>query len=248
MLTNLIAVFEQRKNTENKGITFIDGGNTEVFLSYGQLYNSSLKALHNLQEMGLKPGNELVFQIDSNRTFIIVFWACILGGIIPVPLSVGQNEEHKKKLFNIWPVLNNPYLVIHADNLKRLTELAEKDYENLFADIAGRIINETVVLAEGPDGKIHDVKENDIAFIQFSSGSTGNPKGVMVTHKNLVTNINAISKAGSYTTNDAMISWMPLTHDMGLIGFHLNPLFAGMNQYLIPTNLFIRRPDRKSVV
>lgn len=242
MLTNLIAVFEQRKNTENKGITFIDGGNTEVFLSYGQLYNSSLKALHNLQEMGLKPGNELVFQIDSNRTFIIVFWACILGGIIPVPLSVGQNEEHKKKLFNIWPVLNNPYLVIHADNLKRLTELAEKDYENLFADIAGRIINETVVLAEGPDGKIHDVKENDIAFIQFSSGSTGNPKGVMVTHKNLVTNINAISKAGSYTTNDAMISWMPLTHDMGLIGFHLNPLFAGMNQYLIPTNLFIRRP------
>jgi acyl-CoA synthetase (AMP-forming)/AMP-acid ligase II len=79
--------------------------------------------------------------------------------------------------------------------------------------------------------------------VQFSSGSTGNPKGVILTHKNLIANIKAISKASSYFENDSKLSWMPITHDMGLIGFHLCPLFLGMNHYLIPTNLFIRRPS-----
>ncbi|MEW7293165.1 amino acid adenylation domain-containing protein [Aquimarina sp. 2304DJ70-9] len=235
----LSQVLESRQNS-TKGITFIEGSEKENFLSYNELYHKAVAKLSYLQEKGIKPQNELVFQINDNESFIILFWACILGGIIPVPLSIGRNSEHKQKLFNIWPILNNPHLAISKDEINKLKN---NEQEDKFAEIQKKIIDFEGVSSTSENAVIYDAKEDDIAFIQFSSGSTGNPKGVVLTHKNLLTNILDISTASSYTEEDAMISWMPLTHDMGLIGFHLNPLFIGMNHYLMPTDLFVRRPS-----
>lgn len=239
-IKTLTQLLEIRKESSSSGITCIEGGNEENFLSYHQLYDEALKALHYLQSKGLKPGSELVFQIDDNQIFVIVFWACILGGIYPVPLTVGTNEEHKNKLLNIWPVLNDPFLIISEYNFKKSDLLSKTD---ILGDIEEKIVYQENIMSSEDFGSVYNVQENDIAFIQFSSGSTGNPKGVMLTHKNLVTNVRAISEASGYSDADRMISWMPLTHDMGLIGFHINPLFIGMSQYLIPTNVFVRRPS-----
>ncbi|MCF2220315.1 amino acid adenylation domain-containing protein [Chryseobacterium sp. PS-8] len=239
-IKTLIQLLEIRKELYSSGITCIEGGDEETFLSYPQLYDEALKALHYLQSKGLKPGSELVFQIDDNQIFVIVFWACILGGIYPVPLTVGTNEDHKNKLLNIWPVLNDPFLIISEYNSKKSNLLSKTD---ILGNIEEKIIYQENVRSSENFGSVHNVQEDDIAFIQFSSGSTGNPKGVILTHKNLVTNVRAISEASGYSATDRMISWMPLTHDMGLIGFHINPLFIGMSQYLIPTNVFVRRPS-----
>ncbi|NHN25925.1 amino acid adenylation domain-containing protein [Flavobacterium jejuense] len=237
LLTELLEI---RKESDKLGITFIEGGNHEEFLSYKGLYEEALKCLFYLQNRGIKPKDELIFQIDNNKSFIIIFWACILGGIYPVPLTVGMNDDHKKKLFNIWPILNNPYLVISSNNLKRLNiDTNENGFENFIS----RIIDQDEINSSTEKGEIFAANEDDIAFIQFSSGSTGSPKGVMLTHKNLLTNIRAIGAAANYSIEDSMLSWMPLTHDMGLIGFHLNPLLYGMTHYLIPTNVFVRRPS-----
>jgi surfactin family lipopeptide synthetase A len=241
--SNLIEILRKKKHLGGIGITFIEGSKQEYFLSYQELYHSALKGLSFLQSKGIQPKDELVFQIDDNKSFIIVFWACILGGIIPVPLSCGHNEDSKQKLFNIWPILSNPYLIISQKNVTRLNSFAkQKGFEDAFSEMGNNIIEEAGIASSRQEGNIFDVKENDIAFVQFSSGSTGNPKGIVLTHKNLISNLEAISEASIYSADDSMISWMPLTHDMGLIGFHMNPLVCGMNQYLIPTNLFIRRP------
>ncbi len=236
-------VLEKRKSSENTGITFIAKSNSEHFLSYRELYERALRGLYFLQSQGVRPGSELVFQTDDNETFIISFWACMLGGIIPVPLSVGQSEEHKRKVLRVWQVLHNPYLLAAEDKLDRLRTLAGQEGMNhVFLRIKDKHIEEAGLANAEGKGQVHEVKENDIAFIQFSSGSTGYPKGVVLTHRNLLTNVKAISEAAAYTAHDSMLSWMPLTHDMGLIGFHLNPLWSGMHQYLMPTQLFIRRP------
>src|SRR5690606_16722987 len=90
--------------------------------------------------------------------------------------------------------------------------------------------------------QIHSAKAGDIASIQFSSGSTGEPKGVMLTHKNLIYNTSGIINGSKITAEDSYLQWMPLTHDMGLICNHMAPLVAGLEQYIMPTSLFIRQP------
>ena len=91
-------------------------------------------------------------------------------------------------------------------------------------------------------GIAHAVSGDDIAFVQFSSGSTSAPKGVLLTHRNLLANIYAIIQKAEITAEDRCLSWMPLTHDMGLIGFHLTPLVLGASHVIMATELFVRRP------
>ncbi|SHJ70732.1 non-ribosomal peptide synthetase [Aquimarina spongiae] len=241
--STLINILKTRSNLKDKGIVFIVNGATEDFLSYHELYHGAIEVLSYLQQEGLKPKEELVFQIEDNKTFIIVFWACILGGIIPVPVTIGQKDDHRLKLFSIWKVLNKPHIIGSTKQLQQLEKFANNNhYEEVLEEIQSSFVEVEKTLEHKGSGDIYPVVEDDIAFIQFSSGSTGIPKGVVLTHKNLITNVTDISNAAKYEDSDSMISWMPLTHDMGMIGFHINPLFKGMNQYIMPTNLFVRRP------
>lgn len=181
----------------------------------------------------------MILQTEDNQSLLITFWACILGGMIPVPLAMGGTDMHRQKLLNVWKTLNHPYLMsstAHYENIIANTPAADNE------NIKKRYINEAQALSPATAAEPATVNPEDIAFIQFSSGSTGSPKGVVLTHANLIANIQGISAAARYTAADATLSWMPLTHDMGMIGFHLNPLLQGMNQYLMPTNLFVRRP------
>lgn len=241
--TTLVEVLQRACSLENHGITFIEGGEQEIFLSYQELYDLSLQGLHLLQKSGLKPQDELVFQIEDNQAFIILFWSCILGGIVPVPLSIGKNDDQKAKFFNVWSILDNPYLVCstaHLDKIAGYGLATGQDY--LLARIKAKSIDLEELGSARSQGRVYQSKPSELAFIQFSSGSTGSPKGVMLTHENLIANVAAIGKAANYSAADSTLSWMPLTHDMGLIGFHINPVFSKMNQYLLPTSLFVRNP------
>lgn len=238
-------ILNERASLIEEGVTFIEQGRKDSFLSYAQLYHKSLKALGYLQEQKIMPGDELIFQIEDNKTFIIIFWACLLGGIIPVPLSIGRNDEQRNKVFKVWNVLNNPYLVMNRNQktkFKRHINSISK-HSRSRQNILKKTFLTDDILNKKNEGIEQEVDSDQIAFIQFSSGSTGDPKGVVLTHKNLSTNVAAISHAAEYSKNDSLISWMPLTHDMGLIGFHINPLLNGINQYIISTDLFIRRPS-----
>ncbi|MDW3192233.1 MAG: amino acid adenylation domain-containing protein [Cytophagales bacterium] len=227
-----------------KGITFINADQNDDYLTYRELYENAVSALAYLQRQGLKQKDELVLQIEDNQQFLIVFWACILGGIIPVPLSVAKNQDQFRKLEKVWGKLNNPGFIgtkAHLD--KVIAFVSQQEGDRLALDISKAFLDSANLQSHDHEGQIADVTAADIAFIQFSSGSTGSPKGVVLTHENLITNVAAIASAANYTNDDTMLSWMPLTHDMGMIGFHLNPLFIGMDQYLMPTNLFLRRPE-----
>jgi len=92
------------------------------------------------------------------------------------------------------------------------------------------------------DGEVFKSTPQDVAFIQYSSGSTSDPKGVVLTHRNLCANIRAIVEGLHWDEDDISLSWMPLTHDMGLIGFHLSVLGVGMNHAVMDTSVFVRRP------
>lgn len=239
----LTELLQEISSLKHCGVTFIEQGDHEDFLSYEELYDLSLRGLKLLQKKGLEPKDELVFQVEDNKTFIILFWSCILGGIVPVPLSIGKNDDQKAKLFNVWGILSSPHLVCTPDHLEKIAKYGlANGQDHLFARIKIKSVDLDEFDATYGPGVIHEAKPTDLAFIQFSSGSTGSPKGVMLTHENLITNVSAIGSAASYSTSDSTLSWMPLTHDMGLIGFHINPLYNRMNQYLMPTSVFVRNP------
>lgn len=227
----------------HKGITFISEDCYEKFISYSELFNKAITILGHMQSLGLKPADKAVFQLGDNQDFLTIFWACILGGIIPIPLTIGTNTEHRLKLFRVWQVLDRAYLVTDQ---KTVTVLNDFALENGFRDQINEIQQKTILIDEfanlSNSGKIWDSFPEDIAFIQFSSGSTGQPKGVILTHENLITNVDAILSGIHCQPTDSTLSWMPLTHDMGLIGFHLAPMAGMINQCIMSTSLFIRRP------
>ncbi|SFA53242.1 non-ribosomal peptide synthase domain TIGR01720/amino acid adenylation domain-containing protein [Pedobacter suwonensis] len=240
----LVRMLQRCAALKSIGVTFIEDSIKEDFLSYNQLYAEALKVLSFFQAEGVEGGNEMILQVEDNKTYLIVFWACILGGIIPVPLSIGQKDDHKKKLFQVWTVLKKPYLIASASVLEKLKIFAEQNgLASSYLDVEKSSIAIADIYSSDKAAVIFECQEDDIAFLQFSSGSTGYPKGIILTHQNLLTNIAAISKAAAYSATDTMLSWMPLTHDMGMIGFHLNPLFMQVNHYLIPTDAFVRRPS-----
>ena len=241
--TDLVQAIQTRSNDNNKGVTFISSDAEEIFVTYKELYEKAVGILGYLNLRGLKAGDELILQIDDNKDYIFMFWACLLGKIIPVPVTVGNNEEHRRKLFRIIDILCNPYIVTTKKTFNALESFAQ---QNELSESMLSIKNKALFtdeLQSIPSGNVLRPQENDIAFIQFSSGSTGDPKGVVLTHSNLLSNIYASIRCSGTGPEDSMLSWMPLTHDMGMIGFHLLPLVAGINQYIIPTSLFIRRPS-----
>lgn len=226
-----------------KRIFFVKSGEQEDYLTFRGLFRKARQVMHHLKKAGMEPGEQLILSVDDNQQFLVFFWGCILGGIIPVPLNVAKNDEHKKKFFRVFHTLDHPRVLLQKGLLERLKEFAKANLEEeTFESVRLSIIDIEVSVDDPVHWQIHQPKPQDTAFIQFSSGSTGDPKGVVLTHQNILDNIRESKRCSQHDEYDKMLSWMPLTHDMGLIGFHLNPLFCGMDHVIIPTELFVRRP------
>lgn len=242
MFRNLVEMLEARCES-GQGIRFIRSDQDEVFVSYQDLYDRARGVLYHLQARGIKPGDEVLLQIEHNERFLYVFWACLLGRIIPVPITVGGKEEHNLKVFRIWEVVNNPYLVASE---KRFTSMRDFALARGLDGVVERLEANTIMLEDLQEGsqlgEVRYAEGDDVAFIQFSSGSTGDPKGVVLTHQNLVTNVNQLAVGLEIETGDGFLSWVPYTHDMGMIASHLTPLYAGINQFNMDPMLFLRRP------
>lgn len=238
----LTRALQQQAGSE-KTVTYIEGKDNETTVTFAQLYQRALAVLSALQSKGLKPGDELIIFLRNNELFLDVFWGAVLGGIVPVPVAVGISDEHRSKLFKIFNKLKKPNLFTDNENLERLEKYADSgQLENEFDHLKNKTVLASDISLKASPGEIHLAKEDDICFIQFSSGSTSDPKGVVLTHKNLILNVLAKAAAGGYTEDEVSLSWMPLTHDMGLIGFHINMLVCSMNHCIMSTDLFSRRP------
>jgi acyl-CoA synthetase (AMP-forming)/AMP-acid ligase II len=139
--------------------------------------------------------------------------------------------------------LGAPLLYTDAKNLQRLEMLSAQVGESaLFASLKARSFLVESITDISRAGKLFRPAANDLAMIQFSSGSTSEPKGVMLTHGNLIANCEAVTAVSKLCETDISLSWMPLTHDMGLIGFYLMQFANRVQINLMPTDLFVRRP------
>jgi acyl-CoA synthetase (AMP-forming)/AMP-acid ligase II len=238
-LTELI----ERAAKSRRAMTYIDGENDEHSVGFEQLHSRALGILHHLQELGVRAGDHLILFLSGNEPFIDAFWAAVLGGIVPVPVAVGISDEHRHKLLRIARRLGSPWIYTERKTFERIGAFAEKAGESGTFDALRRRAWFTDQLEDvSTPGTPRRAAPDDIAFIQFSSGSTSEPKGIVLTHGNLIANWHGAATAAQFTADDVSLSWMPLTHDMGLIGMHIFMTGSGMDVNLMPTELFVRRP------
>jgi acyl-CoA synthetase (AMP-forming)/AMP-acid ligase II len=240
--TTLVDMLESNRNVE-RSVTYVEGENSERRVAFKDVYTRALGILYHLQAAGAQRGDKMIIFLNNNEQFLDGFWAAICGGVIPVPLAVGISDEHRHKLLRVARKLGDPLLYTDAKSLERLEALAAQVGESaLFAQLKSRAFLVESITDISRMGKMIRPAPDDLAFIQFSSGSTSEPKGVMLTHANLIANTQGSTLVDKFTDQDVSLSWMPLTHDMGLIGFYFM-LFANRSHInLMPTELFVRRP------
>jgi acyl-CoA synthetase (AMP-forming)/AMP-acid ligase II len=240
--TTLNEMLEGNRDVD-RVVTYVEGENAERRVSFGEVHARALGILHHLQSKGAQRGDKLIIFLSNNEQFLDAFWAAIAGGIVPVPLAVGISDEHRHKLLRVARKIGRPFLYTDSKNLERVQALAAEVGESeLMAELKSRAFLAESISDISRQAKLYKAAPDDLAFIQFSSGSTSEPKGVMLTHGNLIANITGANLVDKYQESDVGFSWMPLTHDMGLIGFYLI-LFAHRSHInLMPTDLFVRRP------
>ncbi|EOW9529830.1 SDR family NAD(P)-dependent oxidoreductase [Bacillus cytotoxicus] len=235
----LMEAADERKDS---GITFIQNDGVEDFLSYESLLNRAVHCLGGLQKKGIQQGQHVMLVLEDSRDFIISFWACILGGIIPVPLVYPTSLKVKNsildKLFAVWNLLKKP-VILSDDHVMNHHE----KIESLLAVKGMEFLSISTLYSANEGGEINLAPSDTPAFIQFSSGSTSVPKGVILTHRNLLTNIEAMIAGIRLNHEDKSFSWMPYHHDMGLIGFHLVPTAKGIHQFNMSPMKFVKRPN-----
>jgi acyl-CoA synthetase (AMP-forming)/AMP-acid ligase II/acyl carrier protein len=240
--TTLTQVIENNRAFA-RTLTYLEGENDAHEVSYGELYERALGILFHLQRIGARRGDKLILLLANNEQFIDAFWAAILGGIVPVPVALGISDEHRRKLLRIARRLGQPFIYTERRALERIGAFAAQAGEaQVFEGLRQRafLVDDLDDISRA--GAVQRVAAEDTAFIQFSSGSTSEPKGVVLTHGNILANCYGSTAAAGFNENDVSLSWMPLTHDMGLIGFHLIMFANRVHTHLMPTELFIRRP------
>ena len=226
------------------GFVFQDMAGEETFYSYPQVAEETERRAAALQQMGLTKGDRVGLIVVEPEAFVLNFLAAIRAGVIPVPL---------------YPPLSFGALDAYAERTARVLELsgtkvliASSKLQNVLWGLVDQVpCLQKLIRAEDVTGEglakptLPDISPQDVAFLQYTSGSTADPKGVIVTHASLCANCHVILDIGlevNGAKGDVTVSWLPLYHDMGLIGFVLSTLYVGLKSVLIPTMRFIKKP------
>ncbi len=240
----LIEVLEwhAQHHPERQHITLYGDDETPESITYGELYTRAMAIAAALRQRDLMPQQAVALMLPTSRAFFEGFMGILLAGAIPVPLyppvRPSQIEDHMRRQIGI---LDNAQatMMITMPEVQTLARLLQPQVPTLRHVVTSRELE-----GVASDGTRPAVEAEDVAFLQYTSGSTGNPKGVVLTHANLLANIRAMMQAGDVTPQDIFVSWLPLYHDMGLIGAWLGSLYQAFQLVIMSPLTFLTRPQR----
>ena len=235
------AAFESRET--GKGITFYRESGKKK-LTYMEWMEESLRITGGLKKAGVMKDSFVILQLKEPELFLKGFWGALLCGAIPIPLTVSDERG-----------LNIDKLINITDSIEQYIILTEKNYiEEMKTKFLkeDKIFNIELLYDEVQKKEYIAGEPDDIAYVQFSSGSTSNPKGACLTHKNISNNINGvIDRLGGMkcVKKDVLLNWLPLTHNAGLVASHLMPIYGGIDQHVMsPAYLIQNTMDAANLI
>jgi fatty-acyl-CoA synthase len=231
-----------KNEPERPHIYLQDEHGGEQIISYGQLFNNALAVAKGLAALGLKPGETVAVMLPTSEAFFYAFFGILFAGGIPVPIyppfRPSQIEEYAKREAKILQNAEVRFLITfqQAQAISKLLKI-------FIVSLKEVVTVDSLIHTKGSVPEVN-IDEDDPAMIQYTSGSTGAPKGVLLTHRNLLANIRAYGKALELSSRDVVVSWLPLYHDMGLIGAWFGSLYYGTPLTILSPLLFLVRPER----
>jgi 1-acyl-sn-glycerol-3-phosphate acyltransferase len=214
----------------------------ETPIRYGELLTASQRVGAGLRALGVRRGDTVAIMLRTETAFFPAFFGTLMAGAVPVPIyppfRPDQIEEYAHRQRGILRNAGARVLVTFTEAL-RVAELLRGAVSSLEQVTTVEALGETAA-GQAPMRR----ESGDPALIQYTSGSTGDPKGVLLSHANLLANIRAIGQALAVRPDDVTVSWLPLYHDMGLIGKWLGSLYHGVPLVLMSPLAFLSRPSR----
>lgn len=231
-----------RVHAQRPHIYLYGEGNAVEEISYAALAEGATAIAAGLQQNDLQPGQSVAIMLPTCRDYLFSFYAVLFAGGIPVPIyppvRSSQLEDHLRRQASI---LNNALstMLITVPAAKQVARLLKAQVPSL-----RRVVTPDELAGTGAVLSRLPVLPEDVALLQYTSGSTGSPKGVVLTHAKLLANIRAMGKAIKIDSSDIFVSWLPLYHDMGLIGAWLGSLYYACPLVLMSPLAFLMRPHR----
>ena len=232
-----------------------DDGERNVTLTFGELYAAAQRCAAELARIGVPPGGRVSLMLPTSRAFFVAYAGILLAGAVPVPIyppfRADRIEEYAARQAGI---LNNAgvCLLLTFRRAEAVAKLLKPHVSSLKSVLDAEKLLDAADKAPPPapgalpahltGSRIR--KADDIALLQYTSGSTGDPKGVTLTHANLLANMRAVGEAVRMGPQDVGVSWLPLYHDMGLIGAWLTLLHYGVPLVVMSPIAFLTRPER----
>ncbi len=229
-----------RTHPDRVHILLYGDGDDPVPLSYGELWQGAMRCAAGLAALGVRAGDRVALMLPTGKDYFFDFFGVLLAGGVPVPIypptRPSQLEEH---------LLRHAGILENAGTRVLITVPEARVVAHLLKARAAALhhLASPDELAAQDGAEVLDLrKPEDLAFLQYTSGSTGAPKGVMLTHANLLANIRAMGQAVGVSSEDVFISWLPLYHDMGLIGAWLGSRYYGFPLVVMSPLRFLARP------
>jgi acyl-CoA synthetase (AMP-forming)/AMP-acid ligase II len=220
-----------------------DGEIHEETLTYGELDHKARNLAVFLQK-NTRKGDRVLLLYPSGLDYIIAFFGCLYAGVIAVPMYPPRSVRSDRSLPRLLAIKNDTQAVLALTTNAQL-----RTTEKLFKEILGlehlpAFATDTLSEDMAQDWSPPAINENTLAFLQYTSGTTGSPRGVMITHGNLAHNQSMIRAVCNLDQGTLSVNWLPLYHDMGLIANILYPIFAGIEVVLMSPVAFLQRPFR----
>jgi len=236
-----VLAWHVRQHAARPHVQLYEESGDGAVITYGDLWESAQQVATGLQHHGLAPGDKVALMLPTGFDYLFTFFGILLAGGVPVPIyppaRMSQIEEHLRRHSGI--VQNSmARLLVTVPQAKHVGQLLKSA-----APVLQHVLAATD-LAVGGKPQRPVLGPQDTAFLQYTSGSTGNPKGVVLTHANLLANIRTMGSVTNASANDVFVTWLPLYHDMGLIGAWLGSLYYGMLAVMMSPLAFLTRPQR----
>jgi amino acid adenylation domain-containing protein/FkbM family methyltransferase len=228
---------------QDKGVHYVGADGSDFFQPYDALLEEAERILCGLRRLGLAPQDKVLFQLDLNQDFIPAFWGCVLGGFVPVPISIPPTYEqvnaNVSKLHNAWLMMDRPIVLTSARMAASVRSLS-----GLLPLDGFRVETIEDLRASQRDDNWHAGRPDDVVIMLLTSGSTGKPKGVMQCHRTILCRSAATAKMNHFSGADVSLNWFPLDHVGGIVMFHVRDVYLGCRQVHAPTQYILQNPLR----